>query len=302
MSHRRVIIFGCGYVGRALAHEAVSRGWETWVHSRNPDSLASVEEVPEIRKIRADLHSDEWHASLEGSWDIAFNLVSSAGGGLDGYRLSYLEGNRSIRRWASNNSVKRFIYSSATSVYPQTDGEWVVEGDVPADLHELSSSGAVLREAEMEILKSTVFPERVIARLSGIYGPGRHLYLNRLREGADHIPGDGSGWLNLIYLQDIVGALLLMAEANLPEAGSVFNVVDNAPSRKQDIVDWLADRTGVPTIPFDPSSSGSRASRRRVQGALPNRRVRNDKLRDILGWKPEFPDFKSGYEDILREG
>ena len=119
------------------------------------------------RHVVADLHSRDWHGDLQGDWDVVINLVSSAGGGLDGYRLSYIEGNRSIREWAGTRQVDRFVYSSATSVYPQTDGNWVNEEDVPA-IDNLSPNGAILRQAECDILDSGVFNESLILRLAPI--------------------------------------------------------------------------------------------------------------------------------------
>ena len=301
MSEKRMVIFGCGYVGRALAGKAVEAGYAVWIHSRNPDALAMVEGIPPERRIVADLHEDFWHHQLDGEWDVAVNLVSSAGGGIEGYRLSYLEGNRSIREWGRKADVGRFLYSSATSVYPQTQGEWVDEDDVP-ELDYLPQNGQVLRQAELEILDSEAFPRRYIARLGGIYGPGRHLYLDRLRDGATSLPGDGAAWLNLVYLHDIVDALLLLAEAELPGCADVFNVVDNEPARKQAIVDWLAETLSMPRLPFDPNLAGPRALRRDAGNGLPNRRISNAKIREVLAWKPRFPDFRAGYRDILADG
>ncbi|MEX0326643.1 MAG: NAD-dependent epimerase/dehydratase family protein, partial [Puniceicoccaceae bacterium] len=263
-----------------------------------PDGWGVGDAVPEERRSRADRHEPEWHGHVRGHGEVASNLVSAAGGGIEGYRLSYLEGNRSIRDWALQADVGRFIYSSATSVYPQTDGEWVDEEDVP-ELDRLSENGRILRQAELEILDNEVFPRRYIARLGGIYGPGRHLYLNRLREGATSLPGDGLAWLNLIYLHDIVDALMRLAEAGLPGCADIFNVVDNEPARKQAIVDWLAETLALPSIPFDPNQSGPRALRRAAGKGLPNRRISNGKLREVLGWNPRFPDFRAGYRDIL---
>lgn len=293
-----MIIFGCGYVGRALAEAAVKGGCEVWIQSRNAASLEAVDGVAKARRVVGNLHDRDWHGKLVGDWDYGVNLVSSAGGGLEGYRTSYLEGNRSIREWAGQRRVGRFLYTSATSVYPQSGGEWVEEEDVP-DEGRLSSSGALLRQSEQELLESGVFGEAVVARLAGIYGPGRHLYLNSLREGAESIPGDGSGWLNLIYLKDIIGALVRLLEFPMEERTAVFNVVDDEPSRKQDIVDWLAAELGVDTVPFDPSRQGARAARRVSGGKLPNRRVSNRQLKEITGWAPEYADFRSGYRDIL---
>ncbi len=286
-----MIIFGCGYVGRQLAREATEAGHEVWISSRNAQSLAQVEAVPNERKIIANLQEESWHGCFTGHWDVVYNLVSSAGGGIDGYRLSYLEGNRSLMKWADQTSVDRFVYTSATSVYPQVDGQWVDEYSVP-DLDQLSPSGRILREAELEILAHSAIPERMILRLAGIYGPGRHLYLDRLRDGANSIPGDGQAWLNLIYLKDIVRALLMVGESRLQFGAEVYNVVDNKPSLKQEIVDWLALQLGMAGIPFDPSQQFARTGRRRSGAGLPNRRVSNRRFRERL---------RAGYTDILRD-
>ncbi len=301
MHTRRLVVFGCGYVGRSLARRAAGLGWEVWIQSRNAASLQAVAAVPAHRRLVCDLHGPDWHGRLPGPWDAAVNLVSSAGGGLDGYRLSYLEGNRSILAWAERVPVERFIYTSATSVYPQVHGEWVGEDDVPA-LECLSPTARVLRQAELEVLGAGVFARRVVARLAGIYGPGRHLYLDQLRAGASVLPGDGAGWLNLIYLKDIVDVLLMLLEAPLREPAGVFNVVDDAPARRQDIAEWLAARLGVAAVRFDPALEGPRSAQRAGPEGPPNRRVSNARLRGTLGWKPRFPDFRAGYADILAAG
>lgn len=294
-----MVIFGCGYVGRELARAAANAGYEVWIHSRNPETLKAVSEIPLERHIVGDLHGDGWHRKLTGSWDVVFNLVSSAGGGLVGYELSYIEGNRSIMRWAASNPVKRFVYTSATSVYPQTDGEWVTEEDVP-ELEVLSDSGRILRRAEKEILESKVFGNQVVVRLGGIYGPGRHLYLNSLREKRTELPGDGSAFLNLIYSKDITDVLMHLAGKVDIAPSTIVNLVDDEPEQKQKIVDWLARQLGTSSLQFKPQSAGHRGARRAVVGGLPNRRVRNSRVKQLLDWEPSFPSFREGYADILK--
>lgn len=299
MGSKRMIIFGCGYVGRELADMAIADGYEVWIHSRNPESLRSVAQVPPERRIIADLHTHDWHKQLTGTWDVAVNLVSSAGGGLFGYELSYIEGNRSIRHWAQHNRVQRFLYTSATSVYPQTDGEWVTEDDVPP-LTELSESGRILRRAEQEILDAEVFEQKTVIRLGGIYGPGRHLYLNSLREGITELPGDGCAFLNLVYLKDICTAVLRLAGLPGRRDAVLVNLVDDHPAPKQEIVDWLAAELGLPTLVFNPGLAGPRGTRRAVGGRLPNRRIANSRLKQLLQWSPAYPSYREGYADILK--
>lgn len=294
----RVAILGCGYVGARLAREAVDAGWDVWALTRNAMRLEGLDVLPKERRITADLQGDDWHEQLTGDFDVVWNLVSSAGGGLAGYEVSYVEGNRSIRRWAARRKVRNFIYTSATSVYPQTEGEWVCEEDVP-DLESLSPSGRILRIAEQEIEQFAFAERTLVVRLGGIYGPGRHLYLDRLREGVPCIPGDGTGWLNLIYLKDITRALLDFAKRNEGQVFDIINLVDNEPARKQEIANWLACQLRVAEVPFDSEAVTSRTARRTISGKLPNRRVSNRKARELLGWEASYTTYREGYADIL---
>jgi nucleoside-diphosphate-sugar epimerase len=296
----RVALFGCGYVGVPLARSLARMGDEVWALTRNADRLAQLEEIPLERRICADLQSTDWHGSLGGDFDVVLNLVSSAGGGLAGYRLSYLDGNRSIATWATGRRVGRYIYTSATSVYPQTDGEWVSETDVPA-IETLSASGQVLRTAELQVEAARIAPLTVVLRLGGIYGPGRHLYLDRLLQGAATIPGEGTDWLNLIHLDDILAALRRVMTEPLPvdRAFHLYNLVDNEPARKHAIADWLAVQLGVPPIPFDPNGATARTARRTVSGRLPNRRILNQAFREAFQWSPLYASYREGYRSIL---
>jgi nucleoside-diphosphate-sugar epimerase len=296
---RRMVIFGCGYVGTALARIVLDKGWDLVCLSRNRQRLESIKGLPEDARVAASLETDEWHASVSGDFDYAVNLVSSAGGGLDGYRISYLEGNRSILRWAQGRSIGQFLYTSATSVYPQFDGAWVSESDVPDDLETLSPSGRILKEAESIVLSGADVSriERVaVLRLAGIYGPGRSLYLNRMREGGLTLPGSGEEYLNLIHRDDVVSAILAVLAA---EVEGIFNVADGEPAKKQEIVAWLAEQLSVEVPTFDPELNAGRSQRRRVGGHLPNRRVAAQSIQKATGWQPRFRSFREGYKALL---
>lgn len=290
------LILGCGYVGCAVARQWLRAGIRVWGVSRNPETLSTVREQG-FHPVVAAVDSDDWHGRVPLRCEWVLNCVSSAGGGLEGYRRSYVGGNESLIRWLESAEARRIVYTSSTAVYPFTDGREVFEEDSGGDL---SDSGRLVLESE-EILRKgkDAAGLATILRLAGIYGPGRHYLLDSLREGKTVFPGRGDYFLNLIHRDDIVGAIGAVLAEPATE-GRIFNVSDGSPARKEEVTGWLADQIGVDRPVFDPSASGRRM-RINAAGHPPNRRIRVDRLREAAGWAPRYPDFRTGFEAILRE-
>ena len=82
----------------------------------------------------------------------------------------------------------------------------------------------------------------------GIYGPGRHYLLDRLRETNSEIPGSGEYALNMIHLEDIVGAICATLSANQHVESGIFNISDDTPSLKVDVLTWLAKELDLPPL------------------------------------------------------
>lgn len=302
----KIVIFGCGYIGSRFARVAAAQGHEVSALTRNAESAAALRELGIGKVVESLLHEDSWHGEFgDAQYDLVVNCVSSGGYGMDGYRLSYIEGMKSILRWLEKgHRVEHFLYTGATSVYPQDTGELVAEGDVPQLLTE---SGQVLLEAEQLVRDSAAqFTRATVLRLGGIYGPRRHYLLRLLRNGQTEFPGSGDFVINHIYADDAVGAICV-AHARGKPGFSLYNVTDGSFPTKRELVCWLAEQLGVdPTlISFDPEDVTARAARRQVpgsvQGAMPNRRVSNALFRNELGWEPEYPSFREGYAQIMAE-
>lgn len=288
---KRLVIFGAGYVGGALAAAAQARGAEVTALTRNAQAAARLEELG-LKVVRAELDSSDWHTGI-GKMDMAVNCVSSGGGGEAGYVKSYLDGTRSILQWAGRSGpVETLLYTSSTSVYPQTGG--TVDESSPTT--PATGTPRILLEAEDLVLQAVAAGRSgrsIVLRLAGIYGPGRHHLLDRLREGAEAIAGTGDHLLNLIHRDDIVSAVLTALASPPGEPQAVFNVADDHPTPKAEVVRWLAERLGRPVPVF---SGGAVAGRRTHP---PNRAVSNRRLKEQLRWAPSYPDFRRGYEQIL---
>ena len=187
---RSVAVLGAGYVGGAFVREALARGLRVAALTRNPEQAAALRAAGCATVVEADLAGDAWHAALPGPFDGVLNCVSAGGGGVEDYRRSYVEGNRSVGRWlATQPGGGTVVYTSSTGVYPQGEGVEVTE-ESPAG--GVGGTGGVLREAELELARGAAAAgwRWFVLRLAGIYGPGRTGMLDALRGGAATLPGD----------------------------------------------------------------------------------------------------------------
>ena len=281
------MVFGAGYVGGALARQALATGAAVTALTRNVDTATAFRREG-IDAVVADLAATDWHPRVAGGADFVVNCVSGGGTGIDGYRRSYFEGMRSVVAWLGKAGAGATVYTSSTSVYPQDGGARVTEA---AELDRENERPRVLVETEESLLGMNASGgRRTVLRLAGIYGPGRHHLLGQVRSG--DVAGNGGHHLNLIHCDDVCSAVWA-ALNNAAADREIFNVADDGAAPKAEIVNWLAGRLGVP----EPRFTGVPAAGRRV--VTPDRIIENAKIKSVLGWRPHYPSFREGYAAIL---
>jgi nucleoside-diphosphate-sugar epimerase len=293
LTGKHLVVFGCGYVGTAVALEALQRGLRVTALTRN-EAKAVVLRDAGIVTIVADLGSAVWHDKIPGPAQFVLNCVSSGGAGIEGYRQSYVRGMASIVSWARRHApADTFVYTSSTSVYPTGDAARVDEStstDGAGDRGQLLlDAEALIREANK--IDPPCWRRWFILRLAGIYGPTRHHLLSQVRTG--EVSGAGAHRLNLIHRDDVVAAIWACFEAPAQVQNEIFNVADDAPSSKQEVVAWLASQIAVPM----PQFTGQPAGQRRT--VTPDRVIVNTKLKERLRWQPRYPTYQDGYREIL---
>lgn len=299
-SGKRLVVFGAGYVGGALARDAVARGMRVVALTRNAEKARALAKAG-VEVIVAELASSAWHAQI-GAAELAVNCVSAGGGGIAGYRESYVAGMRSILEWSQKRASvgagageekrrRHFVYTSSTSVYPQSGGAVVRESDPTAP--NADEKAQILREAETLALR---VPGGCVLRLAGIYGPGRHHLIDQLRAGARTFAGQGEQHVNMIHRDDAVRAIWAVLQTSEPARahGKIFNVCDDHAASRAEVIGWLAEQLGLETLPL---FSGVAAEGRR--GSLLDRVICNKKIKTQLGWQPHFASFREGYAASL---
>lgn len=277
-----VIIVGCGFLGKAAAQLFSSQGYSVLgiVRSTVPESSSSHNGSFSLLSCDVtDCSSVQSLTQKVPSEALLIYSVSSGKGGSDAYAAIYRDGfQRVLELW----KPKRAIFVSSTSVYAQGEGEKVTESSPTEPNRE---TGRILLEAEKIALKSN----GLVARLSGIYGPGRSVLLKKFLDGTAILEEGGFRWINQIHRDDAAQALFHLATTLA--ASGIYNVSDNTPATQGDVYQWIADALGKPLPPTGP------ADYNRKRGWT-SKRVSNEKLR-MTGWTPHFSSYRDALPELL---
>jgi nucleoside-diphosphate-sugar epimerase len=271
----RILIAGCGYVGQATADLFHRAGWavEGWTKSDSGTSKPYP-----IHAI--DLTDAKQVHAYEGNFDVIVHCASTRGGDVDLYRRVYLNGARNLLETFATSTM---LFTSSTSVYAQTNGERVTEESATETRRQ---TGQILRETEELVLAHG----GIVARLAGIYGPGRSALLNKFLAGNAIIDPETDRFINQVHRDDIAAALFILLDRQR-EAKQIYNVVDDQPIRRSECYRWLAKKLNRPLPPVEKSAArGKRGDSSKC--------VSNAKLRG-LGWTPRYPTFAEAMEKSI---
>lgn len=267
----RILIAGCGYVGQATADLFHVAGWSVEGWTQSAESAAKLAAKP-YPVYGIDITDEGRISAYAGVFDAIIHCASSGGGDADAYRQIYLNG---ARRLLDRFGGSRILFTSSTSVYAQRDSSWVTEESETKPARE---TGRILLETEELVLGHG----GIVARLAGIYGPGRSALLSKFLAGKAIINPSNDRFVNQVHCDDIAAALFLLF--NRPAStGEIYNVVDDQPILQSECYRWLAGKLNRPVPPLGSSTSTSK------RGAT-NKRISNAKLRAI-GWTPQYPTF-----------
>jgi len=278
----RILIAGCGYVGRATADLFHAASWdaEGWTASKKSAAALSTRPYPVYQ---VDISNRDQVAEHPGTFDAVIHCASSRGGGVESYRQIYLNG---VRNLLDRFVGTKMLFTSSTSVYAQRDGSWVTEESETKPARE---TGGVLLETEKLVLDR----RGTVARLSGIYGPGRSALLSKFLAGTAIIDPEKDRYVNQVHRDDIASALFVLVSGEWQQR-QIYNVVDNQPMLQSDCYRWLAERLNRPLPP-------TRALTEQPKRGGTNKRVSNAKLRS-LRWTLQYPTLADGMEKSILPG
>ncbi|AYD03457.1 SDR family oxidoreductase [Neorhizobium sp. NCHU2750] len=283
-----VMIFGCGYSGKAIGKAFAAAGFAVAGTVRTAEGAQALSAY-NIKSFIFDGSgfSDTLLAALK---DVT-HLVQSIPPGRDQDPLLKLVAGRLA---ALCPKLEWIGYLSTVGVYGDHGGGWVDEETPGSPILGRSIERVDTEEAWAHEGRVAGVPVAAL-RLSGIYGPGRNAFVNLDRGSARRIIKRDQVF-NRIRVEDIGAACLFLAERKL---AGIYNVTDDEPCPPQDVVVEAARIMAVeapPEIDFDTAEMTPMA--RSFYGA--NKRVSNARLR-ALGFQFAFPNYRISLAQMWNE-
>ena len=275
--------FGHGFSARALTKLLLPDGWDVIGTTRKEDKIA-------------DLEAEGTTARLWPGSDIAedlkrsTHLLISAGPGPDGDPVLNTASDL-IRAAAPFDWVG---YLSTTGVYGDHKGAWVDE-DTPFTPSTKRGEMRVKAEADWATFADEVGLPLHIFRLAGIYGPGRGPFAKVRAGTARQIIKPGQVF-SRIHVDDI--AQVVAASIARPNPGRAYNVCDDDPAPPQDVLAHAAELLSLPPPPEVDFETAEMTPMARSFYAE-SKRVRNDRIKEELGVKLLYPDYRTGLKALL---
>lgn len=282
MNSEKLLVCGCGDLGRRLAGELAGEHFQITGLRRHPPAS---DRAP-LNYVAADTNDREALTRALAPGFAVIVITMTPGERSDaGYRRAYVDTcHHLVAALDSLDQRPRLIvFVSSTGVYGQHDGE---EVDEDSSTEPERFSGRRLLEAE-RVIADSGHPYTVV-RFSGIYGPGRGRLIEQVRSGRAAL---ARHYTNRIHADDCAGFLahLIRRSGEGEPPAPLYLATDSRPAPKAEVVAWLAARLGTDTARFAPDEPSPRAG---------NKRCLNHRLL-ASGYRLKYPSYQEGYAALL---
>ncbi|MCI4646106.1 MAG: SDR family NAD(P)-dependent oxidoreductase [Hyphomonadaceae bacterium] len=187
-------------------------------------------------------------------------------------------------------TARSITYLSTTGVYGDLDGGWAFEW-TPVN----PASERAIQRVKAESQWCGVRARVALARLPGIYGPGRSA-LDRVQAGtARRIVKPGQVF-SRVHVEDIARGLFALLEAETP--AGVYHFADDAPAPPQDVIAEAARLLGQPAPP-EIAFQHAELSPMARSFYSECKRVSNARTKAVLGWRPAYPSYREGLAALM---
>jgi len=246
--NQRISILGCGWLGSALAHTLIAKGYSVYGSTR---SNINLREPEGITPFVIDISERDYNYSIFLASDILIIAIPSKNIVDFKYLINQIE----------KSEVRKIIFISATSVYPNTNGT-VTE--------ETETNNSPLANIE-KLFKSNSVIETTIIRFGGLFGydrkPGNFVNTNKIIQNPE-------GYINLIHRDDCIRIIETIIKKNA--WNTILNACTNSHPTRREFYLKEVKKLGEIAINFDEKSESN------------YKIVSNEKLKKLLDYEFKY--------------
>jgi len=205
-----------------------------------------------------------------------------------------------VRAAEAGGRCKALCYTSGISIFGDHGDAWIDESAALCP----GAIGAVKRAGEEMVADAfkaglpafSLRPGLVYAS-SGVF---RDFFLAPAASGRFGYIGNGAAYHSTVSVGDLAQAYCLAIEKPIP--GQALNVVDDKPLRWVEFAELLLKGFGGGSAKGAPPWLASIfAGQPLVEMLTASYRVRNNRIKEMLGWEPQYPTLGDGLLPIIAE-
>jgi len=306
-TNSKILILGAtGFVGRNLAEKLYNEGY---TNLRNHGFTRKLEGFGE--SVQGDLRDEKFVEEIMKGVDVVYHCAASTSNAVDTIYAPLLHVTPNViinaltMEKAYKEGVKKFIFLSSSTIYPESGERAVRETDnIYESIYKtyfpvgwMKRYAEVLCKMYSEILINPM--QTVIVRPANLYGPHDKYDLDKchvtpasiikVATRLDPIPvwGDGTEIRDLLYVEDFCEALQLIMEKE--EVHEIYNVGSNKGYSVNEVIGYLKEIEGLES-PIDYVNNKA--------PMIPTRLIDSYKIFYTLGWEAKT-SIKEGLEKTL---
>ena len=306
-TNSKILILGAtGFVGRNLAERLYKEGY---TNLRNHGFNRKLEGFGE--SVQGDLRDDKFVEEIMKGVDVVYHCAASTSNAVDTIYAPLLHVTPNViinaltMEKAYKEGVKKFIFLSSSTIYPESGERAVCETDnIYESIYKtyfpvgwMKRYAEVLCKMYSEILINPM--QTVIVRPANLYGPHDKYDLDKchvtpasiikVATRLDPIPvwGDGTEIRDLLYVEDFCEALQIIMEKE--EHHEIYNVGSNSGYSVNEVIEYLKEIEGLES-PIDYVNNKA--------PMIPKRLIDSFKIFDKLGWSAKT-SIKEGLEKSI---
>jgi nucleoside-diphosphate-sugar epimerase len=229
---RILVTGGTGFIGGRLVEVLAGRGAHIRVTTSEVRNRSRLAGLP-VELVQANLLDHAALADAVIGCDVVFHFAYEFGGSAQDQQKANVEGTRALAEAFLKNGGRRFVHISSVSAYGAPDDGDLSEDTPPKPTENAYSNTKLKIDRLLRDLHQTRGMPVAIVQPTIVYGPFGSTWTTRLLEQVRScrivLPSNGTGLCNAVYVDDVVAASMLTAEADAA-VGEAFLISGSSPT------------------------------------------------------------------------